>query len=54
MLHFIVSNAATILISLALAAAILAIVGRGIQKLRHGAGFCDACGACARGRKGKD
>ncbi|MDR2296233.1 MAG: hypothetical protein LBD95_05490 [Clostridiales Family XIII bacterium] len=55
MLRFIASNASTILISLSLAGAVCAIVGRGVQKLRRGQGFgcsrgCGACGrACDRG-----
>jgi hypothetical protein len=45
---FIVSNASTILISLALAVAVCAIVGRGVQKLRRGGGCSRGCGACGR------
>jgi hypothetical protein len=51
MLQFIVSNAATIVISLALAALVAAIVGRGVRGLRSGRGAgcscgCGSCGAC--------
>ncbi|MDR1573415.1 MAG: hypothetical protein LBS24_03840 [Clostridiales Family XIII bacterium] len=55
MLHFFVSNAATIIISALLASAILAIVVGGIRKLLRGQGSGCACGcgacdrACLRG-----
>jgi hypothetical protein len=46
MLHFIASNAATCVISLALALAIGAVVVRGVRKLRRGGGCSCDCGAC--------
>jgi hypothetical protein len=53
MLHFIVTNAATIVISALLAAAVVAVVAGGVRRLLRGQGCacdCDACErACARG-----
>jgi hypothetical protein len=50
MLQFIASNAATVVISLALAVLVAAIVGRGVKKLRNGQGIGCSCGpgGCAR------